>query len=100
MERRFARVRAQTAVMEADPERFRCRMSNAPVVDAVRLDDGRVVMEKMARLAGESFTVADDIRRDMEVRVNENVEEVAFDPGACTSWRRLMPVGGLPPFQE
>ena len=100
MERRFARVRAQTAVMEADPEQFRCRMSNAPVVDAVRLDDGRVVMEKMARLSGESFTVADDVRREMEVRVGENVEEVAFDPGACTSWRRLMPVGGLPPFQE
>ena len=100
MERRFARVRAQTAVTESEPERFRCSVSGAPAVDAVRDADGRLVMEKVARLSGLAFTVADDVRDEMEARVCERMEDVPFDASLCSSWRRLMPEGGIRPFQE
>jgi len=101
MERRFARVRAQWAVMEEDPERFRCSRTRVPAVDAVRATEGgAVLLEKVARLSRIPYAVADDLRADMEARVACAAEDVTCDASQCTSWRRLMPEGGLAPFRE
>ena len=88
-------VRARRAVA-ADP-RFRCALSGAPLVDAVTLRDGRCAMEKAALVHGESYTVDATTRAAFEAAVADARAPVAdFVPGA--SWRRQMPVAGLPPF--
>jgi hypothetical protein len=99
MENRFARVRAQHKVMESDPTRFQCSVTNMPVVDAVRRRaDGSIVMEKTALLSDDDFTIANDIRREFEMHVDSVVERTTLDTSCVTSWRRLMPSEGLAPF--
>mgnify|MGYP001970820330 CR=1 FL=1 len=95
MAARIELVRARRAVA-ADP-RFRCALSGAPLVDAVTLRDGRCAMEKAALVHGESYTVDATTRAAFEAAVADARAPVAdFVPGA--SWRRQMPVAGLPPF--
>lgn len=99
MERRMAVVRARRAVAEADPERFRCALTNAPAVDAVRLDDGRVAMEKAARIQdGVTFAPDEDLRAAFEARVAQELPPSSSPPKFSLSWRRRMPEGGIAPF--
>lgn len=91
-------VAARKDVADADST-FRCALCDAPVVDAVRLSDGRVVMEKMAQIRElEGYEVATDVREAFEARVNAKVATVDFDPKACVTWKRQMPDGGIRPF--
>ena len=99
MERRMAVVRARRAVADAEPERFRCALTGAPATDAVRLDDGRVAMEKAAQVADPPvrFAPDKDLRAAFEEAVAEHVV-LPSPPTALLSWRRRMPEGGIAPF--
>lgn len=112
MERRFALVRARRAAHSRDPARFRCDLTGAPLVDAVRAEDGRKMMLKAAQVHECEATpetpetpfayVADhDTRRAFEEAVEvelAKLPEVALDVASCKSWKRLMPTGGIRPF--
>lgn len=99
MESRFALVRARRAARDHDPAGFTCALTGAPLVDAVRLADGRLAMEKAALVAGEAHEPAPEIRAAFADAVAARLERVP-PPGAatCTSWRRRMPAEGLVPF--
>ena len=102
IETRIALVRARRAVAAARPDVFRCALSGAPVVDAVRSSDGRVVMEKMALVKGMTDVVPDEATRvAFETAVEDELTRrppVEFAGG--TSWRRQMPETGLRPFSD
>lgn len=98
MRRRFALVRARRAAAEAE-ERFRCALTGAPVVDAVRLADGRAAMEKAAQVQGLEATKDVPLRAAFASAVAARMEPVALDASACVGWRRLMPEGGRAPFE-
>ena len=99
MERRMAVVRARRAVADAEPERFRCALTGAPATDAVRLDDGRIAMEKAAQVADPPVHFAPDkvLRAAFEAAVAEHAT-LPSPPTALLSWRRRMPEGGVVPF--
>lgn len=98
MRRRFTLVRARRAAAAADP-RFRCSLTDAPVVDAVRLEDGRIVMEKAALVHDLPFVAEPSVREEFEAAVQSRVEDVdPIHPSACVAWRRRMPSDGLVPF--
>lgn len=101
MERRFARVRAQCAAMKANAadSAFTCSATGAPLLDAVELEDGNLVMEKVARVRGVPFVPRADVRAAFDAAVEGHLEKVHLDTTQCTSWRRLMPEGGIPVFQ-
>lgn len=96
MRRRFACVVARRSVA-VDPA-FRCSLSGAPVVDAVRLENGAVAMRKAALVAGRSFEDAPDVRAAFEREVRERVVDVPFHDETRRTWRQRMPESGLPPF--
>lgn len=96
MERRMALVRARRRAAEADPS-LRCARSGAPAVDAVRLADGDVVMEKQAMLLGEPYEPAVDVRGRFEAAVAAVLEDVPA-PKFSLSWKRRMPASGAVPF--
>jgi hypothetical protein len=99
MESRFALVRARRAVAAAEPARFACALTGAPAVDAVRLADGRVAMEKAALVRGEAGYAADgETRAAFEAAVEARREPVALDVARTLPWRKRMPEGGIPPF--
>jgi hypothetical protein len=97
MARRMALVAARKAVADEHPE-YRCAVTQAPTVDAVRLADGRLVMEKMAQVHELPYTVDRAARRLFEEEVARRVEYVAFDSKGCTPWRRQVPENGIAPF--
>lgn len=98
MESRFALVRARRAAAAAEP-RFACALTGAPAVDAVRLADGRVAMEKAALVRGEAGYAPDgETRAAFEAAVEARREPVALDASGVLPWRRRMPEGGIPPF--
>lgn len=97
MNRRFALVRARAAAANEDAA-LRCAATGAPCADAVRLEDGRVVMERVALLRGLAHTAAQDVRDRFEARVAALEEPVELDRAQCTAWRRRMPQEGLVPF--
>ena len=101
METRFALVRARRAARDADPTRFACARTGAPLVDAVRLADGTLVMEKIALVHGLDYEIDRDARAAFETAVEARREPVSpFDASARTSWKRQMPAGGIqPPFK-
>ena len=73
-----------------------CALTGAPAVDAVRLADGRIAMEKAATVRGHvSFTPDVATRRKFDDLVRERTRPVLLGP--CTSWRRLMPEQGIEP---
>lgn len=100
MQRRFALVQARRRAAEEDPH-FRCSLTGAPAVDAVRLSGGEVAMEKAAIVASKSHTAAADVRLVFEKRVNELLVPCPSSPPpeACVSWRKVMPEGGIVPFR-
>ena len=100
MERRFALVTARRRVRdEVDPVAFTCALTGAPAVDAVRLADGRIAMEKAAVVHGDSFTPDVDVRHAFEAHVRELIAHVpAPKASQCIAWRRRMCAEGLAPF--
>jgi hypothetical protein len=97
-QQRFALVRARRAAQQADPDKHTCALTGAPLVDAVRLEDGRLAMEKAALVRELPFEADADARAAFDAAVDARLERVALRKEACLSWRKLMPEGGLPPF--
>lgn len=97
MQSRMALVRARRRVADANPH-LRCQLSEAPLCAAVRLDDGRRVMENVARVHDLPFSIDWTTRTTFDAAVNETVEPVELDRTRCVSWRRQMPTSGRPPF--
>ena len=98
MRRRMEVVRARRAAVAENPD-FACALCGAPVVDAVRLEDGRVAMEKAALVKNVAFAPAQDIRTAFAQAVKS--VETPVDPptpSECVSWKRRMPTGGIVPF--
>ena len=98
MENRFALVEARRAVAKAEPERFRCALTGAPAVDAVRLADGTLAMEKVAVVRKLDHEPDAATREAFEAAVQARYNEVPLRREECVSWRRLMPEGGLTPL--
>lgn len=98
MAQRFRLVRARRAAAVADPA-CRCALAPAaPLVDAVRLPDGRYAMEKMAQVRDVPYTVAAEQRAHVDKAVAAHLEAApVFDATACTSWRKQMPLRGIAP---
>lgn len=100
MDRRFARVRAQREVLASKPDAFTCAATGSPLVDAVQCDDGSLVMEKVARIRGQSFVPCLEVRDAFNAEVSRCTDNVTLDKSACVSWRRQMPEGGIPVFVQ
>ena len=98
IENRVALVAARRAVAAEDPARFRCALTGAPAVDAVRLDDGRVAMEKAAVVGGLAHAADAPTRAAFEEAVGARLVEVPLARADCLPWRKRMPEAGLPPF--
>ena len=89
-------VSARRAAVRPDTT---CALTGAPAVDAVRLADGRLAMERAARVHGLAFTVDAPVRARLEAAVDAAVDETTAPTfRAETTWRRLVPPGGLVPF--
>ena len=97
MRRRFALVRARKAVAADDPA-FRCALTGAPLVDAVRLDDGKLVMEKIAQVMEREYEPDEPTRAAFEAAVAARLEPVEIFKADCVPWRKRMPKNGLEPF--
>lgn len=101
MQHRFALVRARKAVAQ-EFEEFRCAVTSAPLVDAVRLDDGRIVMEKVAQIRDWAYTPDLALRDAFDNAVKAWCDHPApqLDRDRCISWKRLMPTKGKVPFAD
>ena len=98
MESRFAIVAARKRV--AEEERFRCCLSGAPAVDAVRLKrGGGIAMEKAALLKGEEYEEDKETRSLFEERVVTLLPLIELEKG-CVSWRKQMPESGIEPLSS
>lgn len=98
MQCRFNLVAARKAVARAHPNMV-CSLSGAPLVDAVRLEDGTLVMEKMALIADRPYTKDADVRAAFAALVGDaKAADPPFDASKCTPWTKLMPATGIPPF--
>lgn len=95
METRMELVRARRAVATGNAD-FRCALTGAPLVDAVRLADGRLAMEKAAQVSELQYEPADSVRNAFEAAVRALVRPTILR--RCTSWRKRMPEDGLTPF--
>ena len=100
MNKRYALVSAQSSVAKEDPVRFKCELTGAPAVDAVRLKgDGRLAMEKAALVHNLDYTIDYTTRETFGTMVEERMDCVVFESkGARVSWRRMMPSEGIPPL--
>jgi hypothetical protein len=99
MRKQFALVQGRRAAMELNPTMFQCSLTNAPVVDAVRLQDGSIVMEKAAIVRDLDYTPAMDIRVAFDAKVKENMPQVEPATAAdCILWKRRVPQEGCQPF--
>jgi hypothetical protein len=76
-----------------------CDVTGAPLVDAVRLEDGRTVMEKQAILMDVPFTVDGETRRRFVAEVDRLVKRVEMEKPVI-AWRTLMPEDGIVPFSR
>lgn len=99
METRFSLVKARQIVAKRHPQ-FRCTLSGAPAVDAVRLnnDSNKVAMEKAALVAGLRYRADETLRQEFEHHVAEEVESTHLKTEDCITWRKLMPETGIVPF--
>lgn len=99
MRRQFALQSSRKTVMEMDPVSFTCSLTNAPTVDAVRLEDGSIAMEKAAIVRGLKYTPAMDFRMVFESHVASSMPPV-LPPLACECipWKRRVPEEGCQPF--
>lgn len=94
MENRIAEVTARRATG------MTCAVTGAPLVNAVRLEDGRLVMEKQAILMEVPYTVDNETRTRFEEEVTRRKECVKFMNGEVVPWRSLMPEDGIVPFSR
>lgn len=95
---RFELVRARKAAA-LENKQFRCEITGAPLIDAVKLEDGRLVMEKIALVKGLSYTIDKETRTQFESAVSKYKLEVPLPNKAnCLPWWRRMPKEGLDPF--
>lgn len=97
MARRFRLIRARRAAASASVA-LRCALSDAPLVDAVRLDDDRLATAKAALVYNVPHTVDEATRASFESAVQAHLFEPEPRLGECTNWRELMPESGLPAF--
>ncbi len=98
MERRFRLVERRREVAAGDAA-LRCSLTGAPLVDAVRLEDGTHAMEKAALVRDLAFTPAEEMR----ARFDAAVGDVTVAPPAkksCIPWRKRMPEEGIVPFAD
>ena len=66
----------------------------------MKLDDGRLVMERIARTQNLDFVPDHQVRARFQALVDERMEpEVPMNAMNCISWKKLMPAEGIPPFQ-
>lgn len=97
----IACVQARRAVAEQNPK-FRCALTDAPLVNAVRISDGRLVMEKVAQLRNAQYVPETTVREAFDRLVQEELKQlkppVGMDRGRLTSWRALVPESGSTPF--
>ena len=77
-----------------------CAVTGAPLVNAVRLDDGRLVMEKQAILMEVPYTADQETRARFEEEVARCKECVELDESEVVPWRELMPAEGIVPFSQ
>ena len=77
-----------------------CDVTGAPLVNAVRLDDGRLVMEKQAILMEVPYTADQETRARFEEEVTRRKECVELDESEVVPWRELMPAEGIVPFSQ
>lgn len=98
MQSRIALVSARKSVANAHPDKFKCALTGAPVVDAVRLPDGRVVMEKAAILRDMTYEVDAQVRVEFDEAVDKVCETVELAKQKCVPWRKSMPESGIVPF--
>ena len=97
METCIQTTRAHRAV-SAREERFRCALTGGPLVDAVRLPDGRVASEKASLVEGiEGASPDQELRSLFKKAVDEEVTLPTL-PKGLRPWRARMPEGGIPPF--
>ena len=96
----IARVSARRAVAEQHPQ-FRCALTGAPLVNAVRIADGRLVLEKAAQLREAHYVSETSVREAFDKIVNEKLNTltpVEMDRSRLTAWRALVPESGSTPF--
>ena len=93
MAARVAEVRAQRATGIV------CDVTGAPLVDAVRLGDGTLVMEKQATLMKVPYEIDSEVRAHFDAEVQKHLETVTIGPDV-QSWRRMMPMQGIVPFSR
>jgi len=77
-----------------------CEITGAPLVNAVRLNDGKLVMEKQAILMNVPYTIEEDVRTEFEARVSNRSNTITLDTSKLSSWRKLMPTSGIVPFSR
>ena len=76
-----------------------CAITGAPLVDAVRLADGRCVMERQAILMGVPYEADAETRTRFDALVREHTEPVTMGR-AVVKWRDLMPESGIVPLSR
>ena len=102
MRKRYALVDARKATRDAEPERFTCSLTGAPLVDAIRLVDFHghpaLAMEKAAQVRNLTYVAAHDVRAAFDAAVQAKMQPVEIHKANCMSWRRRMPEVGIVPF--
>lgn len=101
MESRFHLVKARRAARDANPERFTCSLTGAPLFEAVRLESGAFAMEKAALVQELPYTIDEETRAAFEEAVATHADEPpTLDRKQCSAWRHLAPSPGtsLPMF--
>ena len=100
MNDRFGLVKARREVQRQNPDRFTCSLTGAPMVDAVRLEDGTLAMERAVQVRELPFTIDSDVRETFEMFVAlHRIEGPCALPAADrVSWRKRMPEAGIVPF--
>ena len=101
MKKRFDLVQARKEVAAASSE-FRCKLTGAPVVDAVTVrggeHDGLCVMEKVALVKNLKYEVDAELRQRFEQAVAMALPpEPQLNTVDCIQWKKLMPQSGILP---
>lgn len=101
MTERFRLVKARRRVAMAGdaPVEFRCVLSGAPTVDAVKVEEG-YAMERAAIVRGKPFEVAQDVRDRFDRAVANAMRDEPALPVDKVPWWKRMPKQGLRPFSN
>jgi len=99
MECRYKLVAARRAVVEAHPNMV-CGLCGGPLVDAVRLEDGTLAMEKMAQVRDLPYSPDESTRAAFAELVDTmRGPDPPLGGSKRNSWNDLMPTSGLGPFE-